>query len=142
MRFARRRQCVKASRRSRSLHGRHEGEPSQYDRSADASGMSPCVGGSSVRMRIAMNATNSVEPTVVGGGLAVAFELIAAGRVVKCTVSRESLQHYFWLQPGADDARVLKIFNDGRQRIVAVAERKARRFATASIHLEAADFQR
>jgi hypothetical protein len=48
-----------------------------------------------------MNATNPVEPTVVGGGLAVAFELIAAGRVVKCTVSRESLQHYFWLQPGA-----------------------------------------
>jgi hypothetical protein len=42
-----------------------------------------------------MNVTNPVEPTVVGG-LAVAFELIAAGRVVKCTVSRESLQHYFW----------------------------------------------
>jgi hypothetical protein len=91
---------------------------------------------------MAMNATRSVEPTVVGGGHAVAFELIDAGRVVKCTVSRESLQHYFWLQPDADDARVLKIFNDGRQRIVAVAERKARRLATASIHLEAADFQR
>ena len=88
-----------------------------------------------------MNATNSVEPTVVGGGLAVAFELVAAGRVVKCTVSRESLQHYFWLQPGADDARVLKVFNDGRQRIIAVAERKARRLAAASIHLEASDFQ-
>lgn len=93
-------------------------------------------------MGIAMNATNSVEPTIVGGGLAVAFELVAAGRVVKCTVSRESLQHYFWLQPGADDARVLKIFNDGRQRIVAVAERKARRLAATSIHLEAVDFQR
>jgi hypothetical protein len=91
---------------------------------------------------MAMNATNLTEATVVDGGLAVAFELIAAGRVVKCTVSRESLQHYFWLQPGADDARALKIFNDGRQRIVAVAERKARRFAAASIHLEAADFQR
>lgn len=89
-----------------------------------------------------MNAINSVEPTIVGDGLAVAFELVAAGRVVKCTVSRESLQHYFWLQPGADDARVLKIFNDGRQRIAAVAERKARRLAAASIHLEAADFQR
>ncbi|SAL71080.1 hypothetical protein AWB69_08545 [Caballeronia udeis] len=89
-----------------------------------------------------MNATNSVEPTIVGGGLAVAFELVAAGRVVKCTVSRESLQHYFWLQPDADDARVLKIFNDGRQRIVAVAERKARRLAATSIHLEAVDFQR
>jgi hypothetical protein len=89
-----------------------------------------------------MNATNSVEPTLVGGGLAVAFELIAAGRVVKCTVSRESLQHYFWLQPGADDARVLKIFNDGRLRIVAVAQRKVHRLRAASIHLETADFQR
>jgi hypothetical protein len=37
--------------------------------------------------------------------------------------------HDFWLQPGADDARMLKIFNDGRQGIAAVAERKARRLA-------------
>ena len=89
-----------------------------------------------------MNATNSDEATVVDGGLAVVFEFIAAGRVVKCKVSRESLQHYFWLQPGADDARVLKIFNDGRQRIAAVAEREARRLAATSIHLDALDFQR
>src|ERR1700692_3907001 len=103
--------------------------------------MSPCVRGSSVRVRIAMDATNSTEALVADGGLAVAFEFIAAGRVVKCTVSRESSQGYFWLQPGADDARVLKIFNDGRQRIIAIAERKARRLATVSIHLEAPDFQ-
>jgi hypothetical protein len=89
-----------------------------------------------------MSTTNSTEAVVIEGGLAVAFELIAAGRVVKCTVSRESLQHYFWLQPGADDARVLRIFNDGRQRIVAVAERKARRLTVDSIQLEAADFRR
>ena len=89
-----------------------------------------------------MNATNLTEATVVDGGLAIAFELIAAGRVVKCTVSRESLQHYFWLQPGADDARMLKVFNDGRHRIVAIAERKTLRLAAASIRLEAADFQR
>jgi len=50
--------------------------------------------------------------------------------------------HDFWLLPGADDARMLKIFNDGRQRIAAVAERKARRLAATSIHLEALDFQR
>lgn len=91
---------------------------------------------------MAMDATNSDGPTVVDGGHAIAFELIAAGRVVKCTVSRESLQHYFWLQPDADDARMLKIFNDGRRRIIAIAERKARRLATVSIHLAAADFQR
>ncbi|OXC73812.1 hypothetical protein BSU04_35055 [Caballeronia sordidicola] len=93
-------------------------------------------------MGMAMNATNLIEAIVVDGGLAVAFELIAAGRIVKCTVSRESLQDYFWLQSDADEARVLKIFNDGCHRIVAIAERKARRLAAASIRLEAADFQR
>ena len=89
-----------------------------------------------------MDVTNSVEPTVVDGGQAIAFEVVAAGRVVKCTVSRESLQDYFWLQPDADDARMLKTFNDGRRRIVAIVERKARRLATLSIHLETSDFQR
>jgi hypothetical protein len=73
---------------------------------------------------MAMDATNSVEPSVVDGGHSVAFELVAAGRDVKCTMSREALQHYFWLQPDADDARMLKTFNDGRHRIVAIAERK------------------
>ena len=89
-----------------------------------------------------MDATNSEEPVVVDGGHAIAFELVAAGRVVRCTVSRESLQDYFWLQPGADDVRMLKIFNDGRQRIVAIAERKARRLAATTIHLEMSDFRR
>jgi hypothetical protein len=91
---------------------------------------------------MAMDATNSDEPTVVGGGHAIAFEVIVAGRVVKCTMSRESLQDHFWLQPGEGDARMLKKFNDGRHRIVAIAERKALRLTAASIHLEASDFQR
>jgi hypothetical protein len=89
-----------------------------------------------------MDATNLVGPAVVDGGHAIAFEVIAAGRVVKCTMSRQLLEHYFWLQPNADDARMLKTFNDGRHRIVAIAERKALRLAAASIHLEASDFQR
>ena len=93
-------------------------------------------------MTTTMNVPKSTEAFVVDGGLAVAFELILAGRVVRCTVSRELLKDYFWLQPGADDARVLKVFNDGRQRIVAVAERKARRLAAPSIQLEATDLQR
>jgi hypothetical protein len=37
---------------------------------------------------------------------------------------------------------MLKVFNDGRHRIVAIAERKTLRLAAASIRLEAADFQR
>ena len=89
-----------------------------------------------------MDATHSTEAIIADGGHAVGFEVIAAGRVVKCTVSCESLQHYFWLQPGADDVRVLKTFNDGRHRIVAIAERNVLRLAAASIHLEAADFHR
>lgn len=89
-----------------------------------------------------MDATHSTEAVVVDGGHAVGFDVIVAGRVVRCTVSRESLQNYFWLQPDADNARMLKTFNDGRHRIVAIAERKALRLAAASIHLDAADFER
>ncbi|QIE29725.1 DUF1488 family protein [Caballeronia sp. SBC2] len=91
---------------------------------------------------MAIEATNSEEPVVVDGGRAIAFDIIAAGRVARCTVSRESLQDYFWLQPEANDVRMLKIFSDGRQRIVAIAERKARRLAATTIHLEASDFRR
>lgn len=91
---------------------------------------------------MAMDAISSHEPVVIDGGRAIAFEVIAAGRVVKCTVSRESLQDYFWLQPDADNARMLKIFNDGRHRIVAIAERRARRLATESIQLDVSDFRR
>jgi hypothetical protein len=91
---------------------------------------------------MAMDATHSTEAIVADSGHAVGFDVTVAGCVVKCTVSRESLQHYFWLQPDADDARMLKTFNDGRHRIVAIAERKARRLAIASIHLEASDFRR
>src|SRR5258708_18139343 len=112
---------IKTSRRSGSLYGRHEVEPGQYGGSADVAGMSPRVRGSSVRMRMAMGAINLSEVTVADGGRVIAFDVIVAGRVVKCTVSRESLQRYFWLQPDADDARMLKTFNDGRHRIVALA---------------------
>jgi hypothetical protein len=91
---------------------------------------------------MAMDAISSHEPVVIDGGRAIAFEVVAAGRVVKCTVSRESLQDYFWLQPDADNARMLKIFNDGRHRIAAIAERRARRLATESIHLDVSDFRR
>jgi Protein of unknown function (DUF1488) len=90
---------------------------------------------------MAMDAISSDEPVVVDGGRAIAFEVIAAGRVVKCTVSREALQDYFWLQPDADNARMLKIFNDGRHRIIAIAERRARRLAAESIHLDVSDFR-
>jgi hypothetical protein len=37
---------------------------------------------------------------------------------------RAALEEHFWLPAGADPARTLKAFEDGRNRIVAVAQRK------------------
>jgi hypothetical protein len=64
------------------------------------------------------------EPSVSADGRAVIFQLSTRGRDLECAVTREALEQYFWLQPDASAARVLKAFADGRKRITAVAERK------------------
>ena len=55
---------------------------------------------------------------------------------------REALEDHFWLGRHADEARLLHAFSDGRKRIVAMAERKARRLATEVIKLTSQDFER
>ncbi|MFM0503212.1 MULTISPECIES: DUF1488 family protein [Paraburkholderia] len=63
-------------------------------------------------------------PAVSPDGRAVVFMLSARGRDVEGTVARAALEEHFWLPPDADAARTLKIFENGRNRIVAVAQRK------------------
>ncbi|HKR46399.1 MAG TPA: DUF1488 family protein [Paraburkholderia sp.] len=41
-----------------------------------------------------------------------------------CVVTLAALKGCFWLEPRADDARILKRFNDGYRRIRAIAERR------------------
>jgi hypothetical protein len=57
-------------------------------------------------------------------GRAVIFTLSVRGRSVEGAVARAALEAHFWLPPGADAARTLRTFGNGRDRIVAVAQRK------------------
>jgi hypothetical protein len=81
-------------------------------------------------------------PMVSHGGEAVEFEIEIRGKRLPCSVAREALEDHFWLARQADDARLLRAFADGRKRIVAMAERKARRLSAEAITLTSLDFAR
>jgi hypothetical protein len=57
-------------------------------------------------------------------GRAVIFTLSIRGREVECAVTRDALEEHFWLPLGADATRMLKTFENGRNRLFAVAQRK------------------
>ena len=80
--------------------------------------------------------------TVARDGDAVQFEIEMRGKRRTCSISREALEDHFWLGRHADEAHLLHAFSDGRKRIVAMAERKARRLATEVIKLTSQDFER
>lgn len=79
-------------------------------------------------------------PDVSLDGGAIVFRLSDGRGDVECAVTREALAAHFWLPTGADASRMLKTFADGRQRIVAVAERKLRVQRGASVRLDVDDF--
>jgi len=87
-----------------------------------------------------MTTVNLGEPIILDGGRAIAFTFLAVGREARGQVSRDALEQYFWLQPAADESRMLKTFADGYPRIVAVACRLALRKGaslSASEHVRA-----
>ncbi len=57
-------------------------------------------------------------------------------------VSLKALQDCFWLEPGADDIRILRAFRDGYGRIRAIAERKVLAHPATHLELTVADFAR
>ncbi|MCX4174150.1 MULTISPECIES: DUF1488 family protein [Paraburkholderia] len=63
-------------------------------------------------------------PAVSPDGRDVVFMLLIRGREVEAAVARDALEEHFWLPPDADATRTLKTFESGRNRIVAVAQRK------------------
>ena len=89
-----------------------------------------------------MDTRPNVSDRTVAPGSAVLFELAARGRVVQCSIGRDALEQYFWLPKGASEVKLLKAFGDGQKRIMAIAERKALRFAVDAIELKANDFER
>jgi Tol biopolymer transport system component len=64
-------------------------------------------------------------PTVSPDGRAVVFTLSIRGREVEGVIARDALEECFWLPCGADETRTLKTFGNGRNRIIAVAQRKS-----------------
>ena len=57
-------------------------------------------------------------------GRVVVFMLSVCGRVVEGAVARVALEEHFWLPRDADATRALSTFENGRSRIIAVAQRK------------------
>ena len=57
-------------------------------------------------------------------------------------ISRATLEAYFWLTPNADDAKMLKTFHEGSNRIHAIASRKLLAHPPSHLKLTAADFAR
>jgi hypothetical protein len=89
-----------------------------------------------------MEKTGVSETFLQSDGAAVAFPVFAGGREVRCSITRDALEQFFWLPADANEARVLKAFSDGRARIVALAVRRALRAGTDSLTLTASDFER
>lgn len=79
-------------------------------------------------------------PAVSSDGRAVFFMLSMRGREVECAVARDALEEHFWLPRGADEMRTLNTFETGRNRIVAVAERKLLARPDERLWLTANDF--
>jgi hypothetical protein len=83
---------------------------------------------------------HSPEPQVSADKRSVTFIMIWQGEPVTCVISRAALETYFWLAPGADDARTIRVFNNGFGRIHAVAERKLRARDSKHLELSTSDF--
>ncbi|QQC67988.1 DUF1488 family protein [Paraburkholderia ginsengisoli] len=79
-------------------------------------------------------------PAVSPDGRTVVFMLSIRGREVEGAIARDALEELFWLPRSADQARTLKAFENGRNRIVAVAQRKSLARPDESLWLTVNDF--
>jgi hypothetical protein len=83
-----------------------------------------------------------LEPHVLANRRGVAFALARLNSTVECVITLNALQAYFWLEPQANETRVLKAFRDGYGRIRTIAERKLLAHPTAKLELTPDDFAR
>jgi hypothetical protein len=87
-----------------------------------------------------MESTLEVEASVSSDGKLVAFVAHVRGSAVQCSITRSALEQHFWVPIGANDARLLKAFTDGHNRIAAAVERKMLRAPGEPIKLNDTDF--
>ena len=81
------------------------------------------------------------EASISADGKSVIFIARIRGRDVHCSIPRRTLEQYFWAPNGANEARLLKSYVDGRKRIVAVVERKSLKSSGKLIALHDVDFR-
>jgi hypothetical protein len=72
----------------------------------------------------------------------VSFIFASKLGAIECMISRALLEAYFWLPPHADDARMLKTFTEGANRIRAIAHRKLLARPTDRLEITRADLSR
>jgi hypothetical protein len=89
-----------------------------------------------------MDKGNVFNTALAFDGTCVVFPICVGGREIRCSITRNALEQFFWLTPDADDVRVLKAFADGSDRITALAVRRALRIKNGSLKLTASDFER
>ncbi|WP_028215400.1 DUF1488 family protein [Paraburkholderia mimosarum] len=86
--------------------------------------------------------TAEFEPQVLANRHGVTFCLIHRNSTIGCVITMPALEAYFWLEPRASDAIILKTFRDGYGRIRAIAERKLLARPATRLELTPADFVR
>jgi len=84
--------------------------------------------------------TADSEPQVLANRRGVAFVLVHQNSNVECVVTLPTLEEHFWLEPQASEARILKTFRSGYNRIRAIAERKLLAHPTPKLELIPEDF--
>ncbi|MFL9912812.1 DUF1488 family protein [Paraburkholderia sp. RL17-337-BIB-A] len=80
-------------------------------------------------------------PAVAADRDEISFRLTGHRSEIVCAITRGALEAQFWLPRDADQVRMLKAFADGRQRIIAVAERKVRLRPGQPVRLTVDNFQ-
>jgi hypothetical protein len=79
-------------------------------------------------------------PAVSPDGRAVVFIVSLRGRDVEGTIARDAHEEHFWLPRSADATLTLKTFQNGLNRIVAVAQRKLLARPDEPLSLTVSDF--
>ena len=91
--------------------------------------------------RIGGHVLNTSEATVSVDRKVVNVVATVNDCPVSCSITRIALERYFWAPVDASDSSLVKACDNGRQRILAVIERKHLRDKSKHIVLDVADFE-
>ncbi|HKR43784.1 MAG TPA: DUF1488 family protein [Paraburkholderia sp.] len=86
--------------------------------------------------------TAELEPQILANRFGVEFCLVRQNSTITCAITIAALGAHFWLETRAGDARILKTFRDGYDRIRAITERKWLAVPSTRLELTPADFAR